>query len=168
MFPLQIILHPTDFSPSAERAGHLAWSLARDHGARLVVVHVAAPPAVMFGEIVAPLADGGYKDNAWKILRQLQWPDATVPVELRVEQGDPVKEILRLAKELPSDLIVVGTYGRTGFYRLLMGSVAEQVLRKAPCPVVTVKSLPEDAESSPNKKNKEEKEEGETSIFLDA
>jgi nucleotide-binding universal stress UspA family protein len=165
MLPLRTILHPTDFSPSAEDAGRLAWSLARDHGARLVVVHVAAPPAVMFGEIVAPLADGGYQDNAWKVLRQLKWPDATVQVDLRVVQGDAVKEVLRLAKELPSDLIVVGTHGRTGFGRLVMGSVAEQILRKAPCPVVTVKSLAEDVEATSNNENKDE---GETFILFDS
>lgn len=149
MLRLRAILHPTDFSPSSDFAKSLAWSLARDHGARLIVLHIAAPPAVMHGEIVAPLAGGGYKDNAWKALRRLQWPDDSVSVELLVESGDPAKEILRLAREIPCDLIVIGTHGRTGLGRLLMGSVAEQVVRKAACPVVTVKSLPaQDQESS--------------------
>jgi hypothetical protein len=58
--------------------------------------------------------------------------------------GDPASAILRVTQELPADLIVMGTHGRTGLGRLLMGSVAEQVVRKAPCPVVTVKTpLPE-------------------------
>lgn len=149
MLRLRAILHPTDFSPSSDFAKGLAWSLARDHGAQLVVLHVAAPPAVSYGEIVAPLAGGGYNDNAWKALRRLHWPDDGVSVELRVEAGDPAKEILRLAREMPCDLIVIGTHGRTGLSRMLMGSVAEQVVRKAACPVVMVKSLPsQDQESS--------------------
>jgi len=55
-------------------------------------------------------------------------------------EGDVATEILRLAQETGSDLIVMGTHGRTGLARLLMGSVAEQVVRKAPCPVLTVKT----------------------------
>lgn len=164
MLPFRAILHPTDFSPSSDYAQHLAWSLARDHGARLIVLHVAAPPAVMYGEIIAPLAGGGYKDNAWKALRRLHWPEGSVPVELRVETGEPAKEILRIAQETPCDLIVIGTHGRTGMGRLLMGSVAEQVVRKAACPVVTVKSLAANEESS---SQQETQEEGDNVAFLD-
>jgi len=149
MVRLEAILHPTDFSPSSDYAQHLAWSFARDHGARLIVVHVAAPPAVMYGEVVAPLAQAGYKDNAWKALRRLKWPDESVSVELRVETGDPAHEILRVARDIPCDLIVIGTHGRTGLRRLLLGSVAEQVVRKATCPVVTIKSLTQENQEYP-------------------
>jgi nucleotide-binding universal stress UspA family protein len=63
-----------------------------------------------------------------------------VEAERRLEEGDPVEAILRVAEEIGADLIVMGTHGRTGLSRLFMGSVAEQVLRRAPCPVLTLKS----------------------------
>jgi nucleotide-binding universal stress UspA family protein len=61
-------------------------------------------------------------------------------VERHVRDGDPSEEILAVARETRSDLIVMGTHGRTGVGRLLMGSVAEQVMRRATCPVLTVKT----------------------------
>jgi len=73
-------------------------------------------------------------------LAKLRSPDPNVSVKRYLKEGDPATEIVRLAKETKSDLIVMGTHGRTGFGRILMGSVAEQVVRKAPCPVVTVKT----------------------------
>jgi universal stress protein A len=57
-----------------------------------------------------------------------------------VAEGDPAEMILRVAEEVHADLIVMGTHGRTGLSRLLMGSVAEQVVRRAPCPVLTMKA----------------------------
>jgi nucleotide-binding universal stress UspA family protein len=71
-----------------------------------------------------------------------------MPVERRLEEGLAVTEVLRVAQEVNADLIVMGTHGRTGLARLLMGSVAEQVLRKALCPVLTVKT-PFPATTSP-------------------
>jgi nucleotide-binding universal stress UspA family protein len=62
-----------------------------------------------------------------------------VTVEHHLKEGDPATEILRLAEERKVDVIVMGTHGRTGLGRLLMGSVAEQIVRKAPCPVLTVR-----------------------------
>jgi nucleotide-binding universal stress UspA family protein len=63
-----------------------------------------------------------------------------VAVEQRLAEGDPAAEILHLATDTGCDMIVLGTHGRTGLDRLLMGSVAEQIVRKAPCPVLTVKA----------------------------
>jgi nucleotide-binding universal stress UspA family protein len=81
-------------------------------------------------------------------LQQLRPRDPKVPVEHRLVQGDAATEMLQVAEETKCDVIVLGTHGRTGLGRLLMGSVAEQVLRKAPCPVVTVKTpLPETSSS---------------------
>ena len=59
-------------------------------------------------------------------------PDASIALEHQFRQGDPAKEILRMAQDLPCDLIVMGTHGRTGLAHLLMGSVAEQIVRRAP------------------------------------
>jgi hypothetical protein len=70
-------------------------------------------------------------------------------VEYRLVEGEPVREILRAARETACDLIVTGTHGRSGLDRLLMGSVAEQLLRKAPCPVLTVKARDPEAATVP-------------------
>jgi nucleotide-binding universal stress UspA family protein len=139
MFPINTILHPTDFS---ERSGHafaLACSLARDHGARLVVLHVLTPSPVLPHEatIVLPPSTT-FRDEIRERLTQLR-PPPEVPVEYRIEEGDPVAQILHVAHEVGADLIALGTHGRTGIGRLAMGSVAEQVLRRATCPVLTVK-----------------------------
>jgi nucleotide-binding universal stress UspA family protein len=141
MLPVRTVLHPTDFSDYSSHAFRLACSLARDYGARLLVLHVAPPPVIVYSEGLAiPPEPAKYKDQLWQQLRQVQAGDPKVRVEHRLVEGDAVAEILRTAGETKCDLIVMGTHGRTGLGRLLMGSVAEQVVRKAPCPVVTVKT----------------------------
>jgi nucleotide-binding universal stress UspA family protein len=128
-----IILHPTDFSEPAMHAFQLAGFLAHGQGANLIVLHVADP-------LKDPAQQGGLPlDKQRQQLEQLR-PDADgVPVERRLGTGDPAAEILQVARETGCAMIVMGTQGRRGFERLLMGSVAEQVVRNAPCPVVTVK-----------------------------
>jgi nucleotide-binding universal stress UspA family protein len=142
MSPIRSILYPTDFSPQSSPAFAVAAALARDYGARLVVLHVAIPPPfVTYGEFYKALEDPqGYRLELEKKLREYQVPNAAGGVEYRLEQGDPTVEIVRLAERLPGDLIVLGTHGRTGVSRLLMGSVAEEVVRQAPCPVITVRA----------------------------
>jgi nucleotide-binding universal stress UspA family protein len=143
MFEIRTILHPTDFSDRSEGAFHLACSLARHHGARLIVLHVIPPP-ICHGEVVARQQPDGYREQMWDWLSRLQPPDPGVDIDHRLTDGDPAAEILRVAQDDCCDLIVMGTHGRTGLGRLLMGSVAEQVVRKASCPVLTVKApLPE-------------------------
>lgn len=139
MLPIHTILHPTDFSEFAEGAFQLACSLARDLGARIIVLYVDPPP-VCHGELVARRQPNGYHQELWQKLHQIQAPDSNVFVEHRLEEGEAGPEILRLATAENCGLIVMGTHGRTGLRRLLMGSVAEQVVRHAPCPVLTVKS----------------------------
>jgi nucleotide-binding universal stress UspA family protein len=139
MLPIRTILYPTDFSHYSNAAFQLTCSLARDYGATVVVLHVSPPP-VAHGEVVARRQPNGYRDELWQLLRRYQAPGLTATVRHRLEEGDPATEILRVARELNGDLIVLGTHGRTGLGRLLMGSVAEQVVRQAPCPVLTVKT----------------------------
>lgn len=142
MLHLETILHPSDFSSHSEYAFRLACSLARDHGARLIVFHVVTtlgPELVPYGEAVSQLQPEGYQQQLWDDLRRIQPPEPSVTVDHRLAEGDPAEEILRLATETHCDMIVLGTHGRTGLERLLMGSVAEQVVRRAPCPVLTVK-----------------------------
>jgi nucleotide-binding universal stress UspA family protein len=140
MTPIRTVLHPTDFSEHAAAAWHLAGSLARDHGARLLVLHVATPPPfVTCGELEKALqGPGGYRRELEERLRRACPADAAARVDYRLEGGDPAGEIVRAAREHGCDLIVMGTHGRTGLGRLLLGSVAEQVVRKAPCPVLTL------------------------------
>jgi nucleotide-binding universal stress UspA family protein len=141
MLSIQTVLHPTDFSECSDYAFRLACSLARDHGARVVALHVVTPPVVVYGEGVIPSSPEVYEDQGREQLRRLQ-PDPAVQLECRLVRGYAAEEVLRVAEETRCDLIVMGTHGRTGLSRLLMGSVAEQVLRKAPCPVLTVKAPP--------------------------
>jgi nucleotide-binding universal stress UspA family protein len=139
MFPIKTILHPTDFSDSSEAAFKVACGLARDHNGRVVVLHVVPPP-ISHGEEVARRQDGGYHEDLWRMLEGMRPAGDAPPVGRRLEDGHPVEVILRVAREEKADLIALGTAGRTGLGRLLLGSVAEQVLRQATCPVLTVKA----------------------------
>lgn len=140
MFPIHTILCATDLSLASRNALALAAGLARDYKAGLEIVHVVQLPAAVYGEVFTELAEEGYTERAWADLRAFVPTDLGVPVQLRVEEGDAATEIVRVAEEIKSDLIVLGTHGRTGLSRLLLGSVAEQVLRRAPCPVLTVRT----------------------------
>jgi nucleotide-binding universal stress UspA family protein len=140
MLPVRTVFHPTDFSGYSAYAFRLACSLARDYGARLVVPHVATPPMVVYGGGVIPPELVGFKEPLQKRLHQLQAGDPRVQLEHRLVEGDAATDILRVAGEIKCDLIVMGTHGRTGLGRLLMGSVAEQIVRKAAWPVLTVKA----------------------------
>src|SRR5262249_23309297 len=123
MTRIDTILHPTDFSDRSAHAFELACSLARDHGARLVVLHVVPSPlAVPAGSEALPPGPEEFALTAEKDqLAAIQSPDPAVPVERRLVVGNPVEEILRAAAETGSDLVVMGTHGRTGLGRLLMG-----------------------------------------------
>jgi nucleotide-binding universal stress UspA family protein len=139
MLAIKTILQPTDFSARSEFAFRLACSLARDYSARLIVLHVVEPPTVSAAGVLMlpPVVD---LEPLRERLHQLRPGDPKVAVEHRLVEGDAATEILRAAGEVKCDLIVMGTHGRTGLGRLLMGSVAEQVVRRAPCPVLTVKT----------------------------
>jgi nucleotide-binding universal stress UspA family protein len=140
MLPVHTILHPTDFSEQSEFAFRLACALARDYGARLVLLHVTPPPIVVYGG--GPLTPEPWptEEEVQAKLRELEGQAHRTRVESQAMVGDPVEMILRAAQETASDVIVMGTHGRTALARLLLGSVAEAVLRKSPCPVLTVKS----------------------------
>jgi nucleotide-binding universal stress UspA family protein len=138
MLPIHTILFPTDFSENANQAFPLACSLARDYGARLVALYVLPPPAG-HERLDARHFPEEYYGVPREVLHQLQAPDDNVRVEHRLEEGPAAQVIIEVAREIQADLIVMGTHGRTGFDRVLFGSAAEQVLREAPCPLLTVK-----------------------------
>jgi nucleotide-binding universal stress UspA family protein len=133
------ILFPTDFSHTGDAALDLATSLARERDATLLIVHVEEPPAAYGGgEMYYGMPDPATEDLK-KMLSEILPSDAQVRHEHRLITGDPAVAIARLAEQEGVELIVMGTHGRTGLLRLLMGSVAEAVVRRAPCPVLTLK-----------------------------
>ena len=156
MQPIRTILHPTDFSDCSQATFRLACSLARDHGARLVVLHVTSLPDLAYQGYGAPGSAALPEEYLTKVrqdLELLQPPGPQVPMERCVVEGDPVSEILRAAKENVADLIVLGTHGKTGLPHVLMRSVAEQVVRKAACPVLTVKTPTVGRQPAPSRKS---------------
>jgi len=118
----------------------VARSLARDLGARLVILHVTPPAILMDGTVAAEIDPSTYRASLEELRSRLDGPDLKYPVETRLILGLDREEILRTAEEVGCDLIVMGTHGRTGLGRLLMGSVAESVLPRASCPVMVVKT----------------------------
>jgi nucleotide-binding universal stress UspA family protein len=144
MLAMRTILHPTDFSESSEYSCRLACSLTRSCGAHLIVLHVLERPLLAYsGVMTAPPPPGPSAEQRQSVQQQLlriKPADPAIGVEHLLEEGDPATAILQVAQERECQLIVMGTHGRTGLGRLLMGSVAEQVVRKASCPVLTVKT----------------------------
>ena len=139
MAPIHTILVPTDFSERSQYALGLAGALTRDYGARLVLVHVVVPQPIVYGEGVIPVEPEEYHAELRQRLDAITISGGDVRAERRLEEGDAAAEILRVAREIDANLIVMGTHGRTGLRRLIMGSVAEQVMRRAPCAVLKVK-----------------------------
>jgi len=139
MLPIQTILHPTDFSEHSEVAFRLASEFARDYHAHLVVLHALSKQTLAYGEMLSAPEEDQYRLNALEALHKIQPANRTTLIEHHLVEGDPATSIIQAAREFAADLIVMGMHGRTGLSRLLMGSVAEQVVRRAPCPVLTTK-----------------------------
>lgn len=138
---LKQIVFATDFSSSSDAALRLATMLARDSRARLLIVHVSEPrPAYTVAGVYASLPVGNeFAESNERLLKVLP-TDSQVPCEHRLLIGVAADEIVKFAKESGADLIVIGSHGRTGLRRLLVGSVAEAVVRQAECPVITIKT----------------------------
>ncbi|MEX0725430.1 MAG: universal stress protein [Planctomycetaceae bacterium] len=143
MITLKRILFPTDFSPQADKAREYAYSLAEKFDAELHIVCVVQDVALMApempGTFAMPITN---LDEVVKAAEQSlhRYPACAGKAPVRVVRtGEPFVEIIRYAKERNIDLIVLGTHGRTGLTHVLLGSVAERVVRKAGCPVLTVR-----------------------------
>jgi nucleotide-binding universal stress UspA family protein len=136
---IQVILHPTDFSERSEAALRVARALARDLGARLILLHVMPVEVVVYGTIPVPLDVPAVRDSLESVRNGVDGPDLKYPVETRLSEGNAAAVILRMAEEAGCGMIVMGTHGRRGFDRAVLGSVAESVLRDATCPVLVVK-----------------------------
>jgi nucleotide-binding universal stress UspA family protein len=139
------ILHPTDFSECATQAEAVATDLARKLDGELVLVQVL---------VEAPLYSEGFisRRQVQNVFdAQRKWTEQTlearaeqlrksgIKTSWRVQVGAPFEEIVRTAEEERAGMIVMGTHGRSGLNRALLGSVAERVIRLAPCPVLTVR-----------------------------
>ncbi len=142
------VLVPIDFSPSSQAALEYANFLAAKLTAALEVLHVWEPPGYVGPDALAllPVAAGqpGWQRTRAEVLREVELflrRSGARPsdVAVRVEAGEPSDAILSAAKDGGADLIVMGTHGRTGISRLLIGSVAEAVVRRATCPVMTIR-----------------------------
>jgi universal stress protein A len=137
------ILFPTDFSTLGQSALETATSLARDRGAKLLIVHVEEPPIAYGGGELYYGINEPDREDLKRMLSEVMPTDESVGYEHRLLVGTPAGAIVHLAEKEAVDMIVMPTHGRTGLLRLLMGSVAEEVVRKAKCPVLTVKPAAE-------------------------
>ena len=145
--PMQIktILFPTDFSNGARAAMDHAISLARDYKAKLILLYVIQdisiaewyiPSSLSVADLVEDMQKSADAEMAkWGVEVSAKVPD----LEKVVARGVPFVEIIQTAKAKNADLIVIDTHGRTGIDHMLFGSTAEKVVRKAPCPVLTVR-----------------------------
>jgi nucleotide-binding universal stress UspA family protein len=142
---IKTILFPTDFSNGARAAMDHAISLAKDYQAKLILLYVIQdisiaewyiPSTISAGELIEDMQKSAWREmDKWTAEVSKQVKD----VEKMVIRGVPFVEIIRTAKERNADLIVIGTHGRTGIDHMLFGSTAEKVVRKASCPVLTVR-----------------------------
>ena len=146
MIQLKRVLAAVDFSDCSTHAMRYACEFARSFEAELHLLYVSEPPPVAFSEfgigyVAAPNLDQDLQQAAEKKLAALpdpQW-QTNLTVVRTVLMGTPFVEIVRHARDNEIDLIVLGTHGRGAIAHMLMGSTAEKVVRKAPCPVLTVR-----------------------------
>lgn len=133
------ILFPTDFSPGSEAALEMATALARDSGATLLIAHVEEIPLATGGAEFLYSVPEPATEEIREMLHDVVPKDANVPYEHHLLAGDVATAIVDFSESENVDMIVLGTHGRRGLTRLLMGSVAELVVRRAKCPVLTIK-----------------------------
>lgn len=143
MISIKRILVPTDFSEHGTKALSYAAVLADQFGAAVELIHILepVPPGAMLGYTSLQELNASLRKDAEEKLEQLDsiWHDYAFPVKRTVTEGQPFVEIVKHAQDNKCDLIVIGTHGHGAITHMLLGSVAENVVRSAPCPVLTVK-----------------------------
>jgi nucleotide-binding universal stress UspA family protein len=142
------VLAPTDFSSHSEQAVRYACSLAERLGAELHLVHVLseiipAGPDPLLMPVMPPQFYEESEARAKETLRHLPKPEWAKPssVTTAVRWGSPVEAIVDYCREMAIDLLVIATHGRTGLSHVLLGSVAERLIREACCPVLTIRDI---------------------------
>lgn len=149
MLHLRTILAPTDFSEQSNLAIRYAAGLARRFGAKLILLHVVADDAlegIAKAHVPPYPVDKVYEDLTQEVHEQFVTHVARevrkgLEIEVVVAPGVAFLEIIHTARLREADLIVMATHGRTGLSHTLMGSVTEKVVRKAPCPVVSLRPV---------------------------
>ncbi|MDB5392144.1 MAG: hypothetical protein JWM11_7790 [Planctomycetaceae bacterium] len=144
MVTFQRILLATDFSETSAYAAEHATLLAKTFGAALHVLHVLESEMPLMTDGLAYLPSNFYEEMEKSAAEQLE---AVIPredrdklaVTLVMRRGAPFLEIIHYARDQHMDLIVLGTHGRGALAHVFMGNIAEKVVRKAPCPVLTVR-----------------------------
>jgi nucleotide-binding universal stress UspA family protein len=134
------ILCPVDFSEASRHAIEQAVALSGQYRSRITALYALAPTTFALSEVAAPMDEISEPEHLRTCVEQ-EFACARsrgILVDAAVDIGHPVDRILARAIEWPADLIVMGTHGASGFQHLILGSVTEKVLRKAPCPVLTV------------------------------
>ena len=142
MIQFERILYPTDFSESAENALQYVISLSKKYGSKIHVLHVVEPFTYTSDFGIDYSAQ--YREmevTAKRLIEEIvtSLKKSSLDAEGAVLSGEPFVEIIRYARQENADLIVMATHGRTGIEHMLLGSVAEKVVRKSPCPVLTIK-----------------------------
>ncbi|MCX7797458.1 MAG: universal stress protein [Melioribacter sp.] len=139
------ILVPIDFSDYSKNALKYAAQFAKHFNAKMYLIYVIEPVIYptdfSMGQIVLPSIDSNLQTRAEEELKNLakNFIDPSISVETIIKTGKPFVEINETAKEKDIDLIIIATHGHTGVEHLLFGSTAEKVVRKAPCPVLTLR-----------------------------
>ena len=140
------ILCPIDFSDASKHALQHAIAIAGWFESHVTGLHVTRPefvfePPILLAERGGLKALRADRDQLLERLNEWMRPAtaARIPWSVRVEEGIPAQSILDCVRSLPADLIVMGTHGRSGVSHVLLGSIAEKVVRRAPCPVLTVR-----------------------------
>lgn len=139
----KIILVPTDFSVAAETALDQAIELASKLGAKVYVLHAYQLPVVGFPDgVLVPTAEIASRVVTWAQSELAacvaKRKGSTVEIVPILKQADPREAVLAVAEEVSADLVIMGTHGRRGIARALIGSTAEAVVRTSPVPVMTV------------------------------
>ncbi len=147
-FELKRILVPIDFSDCSKKALQYAIPFARQFGAELILLHVVQVNyyAGDFGTVDVALLEGEMRKNGQRQLDSLATEMASRDLSFKTEvrTGRTTSEIVNLANETNTDLIILATHGHTGLKHVLLGSVAENVVRHAPCPVLIVREVEHD------------------------
>jgi nucleotide-binding universal stress UspA family protein len=162
MIKMRKILHPTDFSEFSSHAMRYAASFAQEYAATLYVLHIVeevhtplyfdvpqfylqSPDSRSWTQLMAEMEDKSRRSLEDILPQEFK---STIQTVYLIRRGDPFHEIMQCASDIQADIIVCGTHGRTGLQHALFGSVAEKLVRKAPCPVFTVR-MPTQKEQTP-------------------
>jgi universal stress protein A len=155
MIRLEKILVPVDFSEYSQKAVRYGVELAKDRKASLTLLHVINQRII---DAVHELSVKGYKGDFVEVMRKMvsereaelqqmvpqDWREGLTELNFEIRKGRPSEEVIKYAKEHGMDLIVVGTHGRSALASALLGSVANTVVLRAPCPVLVVRDLEHD------------------------